>query len=72
MGTNRDYLSSLSSEELSKWLFDKLEIVDISGRYPLLRLDGIHYVTLSFIDPCMEFAEWLEQERKEISSSERG
>ena len=72
METNRDYLNSLSNEDFAKWLFDRLEIEDNSGRYPLVRLDGIHYITISYIDPCMGFVKWLEQDRKETSNVKGG
>lgn len=65
MATNREYLNSLSNEDFARWMLDSLEVVDRSGRYPLSRLDGFHYVILSYIDPYMGFVKWLNQERKE-------
>ena len=66
MVTNREYLNSLSNEDFAKWIFGKLEILDATGRYPLTRLDGLHYVTLSYIDPYIGLVKWLNQERKGV------
>jgi hypothetical protein len=63
--TNREFLNSLSNEAFADWIFNRLEIVDESGRYPITRMDGLHYVTLSYIDPYLGFKRWLEEEHRE-------
>lgn len=67
MITNREYLDSLSNEEFAKWIFNILEVEDRTGRYPLKRIDGLNYVTISYIDPYIGFLRWLNEEHKNYS-----